>query len=111
MANTARAQLPSYSMWATTPAYTEEVGGESFIVFGLLDDAVVPDPSDEMFTVPIGGVYRFDLISANFYGVPDLWWAIARCNGVLDPLVGVPVNTKVRIPTKARLAQLGILSV
>ncbi len=98
-------------MWSTTTVYTELVNGSMVIVFGLLDDTVVPDPTDQFFIVPIGGVYRLDLILTNFYGVPDLWWIIARCNGVLDPLAGVPVNTKIRVPTKARLAQQGILSV
>lgn len=98
-------------MWATTPVYQVKSGGANVIVFGLLNDVIVPDPTDQIFTVPRGGVYRLDLISMSFYGVPDLWPVIARCNGCLDAIVGFAVNTKIRVPTKTRLAQEGILSV
>lgn len=98
-------------MFPLTPIYESEVDGENVIVFGLMQDAVVPDPSDIVFTVPPAGVHRLDLISNDFYGVPDLWWVIARVNGILDPLVGVANGAKIRVPTKARLAQEGVLSV
>lgn len=102
-----RIELPPYSMFATTPVY--EVEGE--IVFGLLKDVIVPDPSDQLYTVDGSGVSRLDAISYKFYGTPQLWWVIARCNDIVDPLVGVPLNTSIRVPTKARLAAEGILNV
>jgi len=102
-----RIELPQYSMFAKTSVY--EV--DSQIVFGLMRDAVVPDPTDTLYTVPQQGADRLDLVSAEFYGVPDLWWVIARCNLVLDPLSGVPTGTQLRIPTKERLASEGILNV
>lgn len=106
-----RVQLPSYSMWAQTPIYEIEVGGENVVVFGLLQDAIVADPTDEVFTVPQAGVYRLDLLSQNFYGVPDLWPVIARANNLIDALVSFAQGTRIRVPTKARLAQEGLLSV
>lgn len=98
-------------MWAATSIY-QAIGpdGNPAIVFGLLQDIVTPDPSDTLYTVPAGGVSRLDLISQSFYGVPDLWWVIARVNTILDPFVGVAVGTVVRIPTKTRLSTAGILS-
>jgi hypothetical protein len=106
-----RVQLPPYSMFPATPIYQSTVEGEQVIVFGLLQDPVVEDPSDIVYNVPVGGLHRLDLISQTFYGVPDLWWVIARVNNVLDPLVGPDMNTKIRIPVKARLGQSGLLSV
>jgi nucleoid-associated protein YgaU len=102
-----RVELPAYSMFATTPVY--EVGGE--IVFGLMKDVIVPDPSDTLYTVGPADVPRLDLISYRFYGTPALWWVIARVNDIVDALSGIPLNTQIRIPTKARLASEGILNV
>jgi nucleoid-associated protein YgaU len=94
-------------MFAETPVY--EIGGE--VVFGLMKDVILPDGSDDLYTVPPGGVNRLDAISNQFYGTPALWWVIARVNNVLDPLFGVALNSQIRIPTKARLASEGILNV
>lgn len=94
-------------MFATTPVY--EAGGE--IVFGLMKDVVVAAPSDDLYTVPPGGVNRLDAISNAFYGTPSLWWVIAAVNNVTDPLIGVALNTTIRIPAKARLASEGVLNV
>lgn len=106
-----RIQLPPYSMWAATSIY-QAVGPDKnpAIVFGLLQDIVVADPSDTLYTVPAGGINRLDLISQSFYGVPDMWWVLARVNTILDPLVGAAIGTVIRIPTKSRLSLAGILS-
>lgn len=106
-----RVQLPPYSMFPTTPIYESQAEGEPVIVFGLLQDAIVPHASDIVFTVPVGGVYRLDVISQHFYGVPDFWWVLARVNNILDPIVGAAFGARIRVPTKARLAQEGLLSV
>jgi hypothetical protein len=106
-----RVQLPSYSMFAQTPVYEVPTVEGKQVVFGLLQDVIVADPTDMIYTMPVGAVYRMDLISQSFYGVPDLWWVIARVNGILDPLVGAPMGVMLRIPTKARLAKEGLLNV
>ena len=98
-------------MFAQTPIYEVSTGEGNLVVFGLLVDVIVPDPTDILYTTPIGALFRMDLISQSFYGVPDLWWVIARVNGILDPLVGAALNQVLRIPTKARLAKEGILNV
>jgi len=103
--------LPSYSMWVQTPVYSVVSQGENVLVFGLLADAIVADPTDQVFVVPRAGVYRLDLISQNFYGIPDLWHVIARANNLVDALVGFALGDSIRVPTKARLAQEGLLSV
>lgn len=98
-------------MWAETPIYEVEVSGENVVVFGLLQDTVVADSTDQVFIVPQAGVYRLDLISNAFYGVPDLWPVIARVNGLVDAIVGFERGATIRVPTKSRLAQEGVLSV
>jgi hypothetical protein len=110
-----RVELVPYSMFTATPAYQIETeldtGKENVVVFGLKRDPVVPDPTDILFTVPPGGGGRFDLISQKFYGTPELWWAISRCNVELDPMVGPDVGSIIRVPTRLRLASLGVLNV
>lgn len=110
-----RVELVPYSMFGATPAYQvqAQVDGatKTVAVFGLRRSAVVPDPSDILFTVPTGGGGRLDLISQKFYNTPELWWAIARCNPSIDPMVGPNIGDVIAIPTKLRLASIGILNV
>jgi hypothetical protein len=102
-----RIELPQFSMFAQTPVY--DVGDD--IVFGLMKDVVVPDATDTQYIVDTTGVNRLDLISYRFYGTSMLWWVIARVNNMLDPLVGPTLKQTLRIPTKSRLASLGVLNV
>jgi len=95
-------------MFAKTPIYDL---GKDAIVFGLMQPAVVPNDTDELWIVPSAGVPRLDLLANDFYGTPQLWWVIASVNNILDPLVSVPEGTAIRVPTKERLAAEGILNV
>lgn len=95
-------------MFAKTPVYG--LGGD-LVVFGLMQPAVVPNASDELWPMPPAGVLRLDLLADDFYGTPHLWWVLASVNNMLDPLVSVPEGTKIRVPTKERLAAEGILNV
>lgn len=106
-----RVELPSYSMFAQTPVYQTDAEEGPVVAFGLLQDIIVPDPTDTVYKVPVGALYRLDLISHSFYGVPDLWWVIARVNNINDPIVGASLGQELRIPTKARLASEGVLNV
>ena len=112
----ARFERPDYSMFSATPAYSginAVIDGvrQSVIVFGLLVPAVVPDASDVLYTVTQGETSRLDLISQRFYGTPELWWAVAVVNNMVDPLLGFASNQTIRMPTKNRLAAEGLLSV
>jgi len=103
-------------MFSATPAYEgidAEIEGsrQKVIVFGLMADAVVPDPSDVLYTVPQAGEGRLDLISQQFYGTPELWWVVAIVNNLIDPLVGFVTGQTIRVPKRERLASEGILSV
>lgn len=73
--------------------------------------AVLPDSTDQVYTVTLAGERRLDLIAYMFYGASELWWVVALVNGLKDPLVGVKYGTQLRIPLKSRLAGLGILNI
>lgn len=103
-----RIELPQYSMFATTPIY--DLGGGT-VVFGLMQPVVVADDTDELWTVPSAGVYRFDLLSNDFYGTPALAHVLASVNNILDLIVGVPAGYQIRVPTRERLAAEGVLNV
>lgn len=107
MASTApKIELPIHSAYINTPVY--QVGTD--IYFGLLRDPIVQDATDMQYQVTQGFENRLDLISNNFYGTPNLWWVIAMVNDINDPMLGVDIGTKLRIPTKTRLANAGVLS-
>jgi hypothetical protein len=40
--------------------------------------------SDKFYEINPGLNYRPDLVSNNFYGVPDYWWLIMEYNGIYD---------------------------
>lgn len=102
----AQVKLPEFSMCQNTPAYV--VDGQP--VWGLLVPTVTPHPTDQVFTMTDSGQHRLDLVSAVFYQTPSLWHVIAQVNNIRDPLTGVAQGSTLRIPTKARLADLGLLN-
>jgi len=110
-----RVELAPYSQFSATAAYQiqAEVDGakQTVAVFGLKRDLVVPDPSDILFTVPTGGSGRLDLISQKFYGTPELLWAVCRCNEGMDPMIGPNIGDIIRVPSRLRLASIGVLNV
>jgi len=114
MASEIRVELPSYSMFSATPAYqiqaTVDGSTDNIAVFGLRRPQVVPDATDIRFTVPVGGENRLDKISQKFYDTPLLATVIADCNPGLDPMNGPAVADIINIPTRQRLATLGILT-
>lgn len=101
MAETAvkKVQFPSLSMFSKTPVY--EVGEN--VVLGLQQPVVLPAVGDQIFTVNLPLENRLDLISYQFYGTPNLWWAIAQVNNLVDPFMDIPVGTQLRIPRRNRL--------
>lgn len=103
---TQKITLPAYSMFADTPVYSVD----NELVFGLLKDSIIADPSDQTYIVTQAGERRLDAISALFYGTPHLWWVVALVNKINDPLLGVTFGTELRVPTKQRLSDAGILS-
>lgn len=66
---------------------------------------------DLAFAVPCVGTIIVDatyeanlpLVAAHKLGNPDLWWALLMYNGLVDPIGGVHIGSRLRIPDKASL--------
>lgn len=71
--------------------------GQSFIV---LRKPLQLDPQEGDVFVTIGQdlLGRPDLISYKAYGTPDLWWVIFEFNNISDPLFGLKIGQRLRIP-------------
>ena len=48
----------------------------------------------------------FDIISNTYYGTPNLYWAIAMANNILDPMIVVR-GTVLKIPSYESLYKTG----
>lgn len=57
----------------------------------------VVDPTEEN---------RLDIISNTYYGTPNLYWAIAMANNILDPMIVVR-GTVLKIPSYESLYKTG----
>lgn len=94
-------------MFMRTPIYRTGDG----VVFGLRQQVVFQDATDQIYVVPPAANSKLWLVAELFYGVQELWWVISEVNNILDPLVSVPAGTQLRIPRRERLADQGILTV
>ena len=92
-------------MYGGTPAY--RVGQE--VQFGLRRQRVFPHRTDGEVVVTEGVRSRLDLLSDQAYQTPELWWVIAEVNNLVDPLGPLAVGSRLRIPSRARLASLQIV--
>jgi len=54
--------------------------------------------SDTFITIKSKDNGRLDLLANQYYGTPELWWAIALVNNIFDPTYGVETGTVIRIP-------------
>lgn len=108
MADSTQVTLPAMSMFMDTPVGKTTEGD---IVFGLLRDPVIPDPTDKVYSVPQPGENRGWLISAHCYTTPHLWWVLAMVNGMLDPLTEFTPGRELRVPTSQRLSDEGVKTI
>ena len=51
-------------------------------------------------------IERLDKLASTFYGDSSLWWVIASANGLGKGSIIVPLNSKLRIPTKNNIQQI-----
>jgi len=94
-------------MFANTTTYSvEQPDGSSDIVFGLMRIPLQPDSSDQTFVVDQRTENRLDLVSYQVYGTPQLFWAIAALNNIIDLHAGIPIGTQLRIPIQSRIPTL-----
>lgn len=62
---------------------------------------IEPQENDVFVTIDDNYVGRLDLIAFDFYGDPDLWWAIALANKIELIPTDVYMNRRLRVPAKA----------
>lgn len=95
-------QLPPNSAFVKTPIY--QVGDK--VAFGLRRPVVPPADDDQLVEVTQGWEGRLDLLSADFYGTPELWWVLAEANQMIDPLGEVRLGAQIRVPRLDRVFNL-----
>ena len=86
-------------MFSATPIYN--VGGT--VTFGLLRPAILPDSTDQSFTVTQQNANNLQAVATTLYGNPQLWWVIAELNSMVDPLTESPAGTVLRVATQERV--------
>lgn len=94
--------LPRNSLFRSTPFY--QVGDD--LLFGLLKQPILPDPTDGIYEVVQGTENRLDLIADAAYQDRSLWWVIACANRIADIQFGVKLGMRLRIPTASRVANI-----
>ena len=62
----------------------------------------VPEKNDDMYFIATEGD-RCDNLAFWFYGDPDLWWFIAKVNGLKT--MNIPAGTSLRMPTSTEKAK------
>jgi hypothetical protein len=76
--------LSDFSRYRGTPVYQDKASGQLF--FGPWQTIDFPPALDDGWVeINEDTGLRLDLISSQEYGVPDLWWAIARANAISNP--------------------------
>ncbi len=95
-------QIPRNSEYAKTPVF--RVDGE--LVCGVRRSDILPHSSDAVLEVRQAWQHRLDLIANDVYGDVNLWWIIADANAIIDPMTELAAGTKIRIPSKERVAFL-----
>ena len=64
----------------------------------------VPERDDDIYLIATEGD-RCDILAQQFYGTPELWWFIAKVNGLST--MNIPAGTELRVPTSTALANGG----
>ena len=94
--------LPTGSMWADTPIYSVD----GTLQFGLMVTAILPDSTDQSYTITQQSENNLQGIASSLYGNPQLWWTIAELNNMVDPLADAPAGTILRVATLSRINAL-----
>ena len=66
---------------------------------------VPSDDSDELIALSPKHEQRPDLLSAELYGTPNLWWvfAVRNPNIIIDPIYDLKSGLEIFVPTKNRM--------
>lgn len=63
------------------------------------------DLSDEFIVIDPKYNFRPDLLSANLYGTPNLWWTfmVRNPNLMIDPIYDLTAGLEIFVPTRKRM--------
>ena len=66
---------------------------------------VSSDSTDDLIAIPASAHLRPDLLSAELYGTPDLWWtfAVRNPNKIIDPIYDFITGKEIFVPTRERM--------
>lgn len=81
------------SRYSECPLYRD--GDAEFL--GTRPIKEIPPQADDRFHVVVAGE-RIDTLAYRYFGRADLWWVIADCNAVFNPMELV-VGSMLRIPS------------
>lgn len=90
--------LPINSRYKDTNLYTDSADNTFFGTWQRLE---IQDETDyELYQITKRDIGRFDLIAFDFYGDTSLFWVILDFNNIVDPIFGIEIGQKIKIPSK-----------
>ena len=92
---------PSNSAYSATPQFSWRIGIFAF-------RSVVPDPTDELYTLSPHHQYRPDKLAYELYNNPSYWWIFSARNPFLraNPIWDFISGLQLMVPTSDRLLRL-----
>lgn len=97
-----RIQIGKSSRYVGTPVYRlrDALGDPTdSVAFGVWNRIVIPDRDDDLVhRVTQDQIGRMDLVAADYYSDPLLWWVIADKNNISDPFDDMYPGQELRIP-------------
>jgi len=96
--------LPINSRFKYTTLYTD-ANDDTF--FGTWKIPEVQDTTDFIYyQIKASDIGRLDLLAYDYYGDPTLDWVIMDFNNIVDPIFGVFVGQKIKIPSKDQVLRM-----
>ena len=74
----------------------------------LYENRPVPaDDTDDLISIPVKYDQRPDLLAAELYGTPELWWifAVRNPDSIIDPIYDLTSGKEIYVPTRSRVYQ------
>jgi len=90
--------LPINSRFKDTTLYTD-TNNDTF--FGTWKRIEIQDTTEFIYyQIKASDIGRLDLLAYDYYGDPTLDWVIMDFNSIVDPIFGLEIGQKIKIPSK-----------
>ena len=90
-----KVNLPVQSMFRSTPVYDLD----GLLVFGMMIHPTIVEDVSRVALVTRDTITRLDRLSFAAFDTPQLWWAVAEMNDMVDPLTELEINQALRVPS------------